>query len=303
MHERAGLETLPQKGGNAVSEEISRNRRRLAASAAFCVFWGAFLVAIGFPAPFVVAVLGGIVAAAAIHVEGRRLADALRPRLRGRAASLAGAGRGVVGASHRAARGSSRQLSRVDWARLAAGGRERAKASARSGRRAASAAGALGAAAARRTVTAGAAAVSAVEAVPRRHRAVREARRLNEEAAALRHAGKAEEALEVGERALQLVRTAGDSRAEALTLNGLGLAQARAGDEIGALDSYETAVALLSALGDRRGAGLVLANIGALHRVQGDEDKARAAWVDALERLEPGTPEHERTAQQLKIAS
>ena len=47
----------------------------------------------------------------------------------------------------------------------------------------------------------------------------------------------------------------------------------------------------------------MLANLGALHQGQGHEDEARAAWSDALERLEPGTPEHERTAQQLRIAS
>jgi tetratricopeptide (TPR) repeat protein len=88
-----------------------------------------------------------------------------------------------------------------------------------------------------------------------------------------------------------------------LTLNGLGLTQARAGDEAGALDSYETAVALLIELGDSHGAGRVLANLGALHRGQGHDAQARAAWNDALERLEPGTPEHEQTAQQLKLAS
>ena len=264
-----------------MSAEISRNRRRLAAVAAFCVFWGAFLVTIGFPPLVVLAVLGGIVLVAAIHVEGRRAAAAVRPRLR-RASAVA---------------------SRFDWQRYAAVGRLGAQAAARAGGRAAASASSLAATASKRTVAVAGSAVSAVESAQGRHAAAREARRLNEQAAALRHEGKVEQAVEVGERALELVRTVGDRRAEALTLNGIGLAQARAGDEVAALDSYETAVALLSELGDRHGAGLVLANLGVLHKVQGHEDEAREAWVGALERLEPGTPEHERTAQQLKLAS
>ena len=264
-----------------MSAEISRNRRRLGAVAAFCVFWGAFLVTIGFPPLVVLAVLGGIVLVVAIHVEGRRTAAALRPRFQG----------------------ATGKVSRIDWQRHAAAGRLHAQAAARAGRRAAASAGSLAATSSKRTVAVAGTAVSAVESVQGRHAAAREARRLNEQAAALRHQGKVEQAVEVGERALQLVRTVGDRRAEALTLNGIGLAQARAGDEVAALDSYETAVALLSELGDRHGAGLVLANLGALHKVQGHEDEAREAWAGALERLEPGTPEHERTAQQLKIAS
>ncbi|MGZ8783532.1 MAG: tetratricopeptide repeat protein, partial [Gaiellaceae bacterium] len=131
----------------------------------------------------------------------------------------------------------------------------------------------------------------------------RKARRLNEHAAALRNDGRAREALEPIEQALEIVRALGDRHGEAFTLNGLGLTQARLGDEAGALDSYEKAVALLSELGDGHGAGRVLANLGALHRGQGHEEEARATWNEALERLEPGTPEHDRTAAQLRLAS
>jgi hypothetical protein len=46
----------------------------------------------------------------------------------------------------------------------------------------------------------------------------------------------------------------------------------------------------------------VLANLGELHRGRGADDEARAVWHDALERLEPGSPEHDRTAQQLRLA-
>lgn len=135
-------------------------------------------------------------------------------------------------------------------------------------------------------------------AEPRRRDAVR----LNRQAAALRQAGRAEEAVDLSERALAIFRRRGDRHGEALTLNGLGLAQARTGDEPGALDSYEAAVALLAELGDDRAVGRVLANVGALHRGQGRDVEARVAWLEALERLEPGTPEHDRTAQQLERA-
>ena len=73
-------------------------------------------------------------------------------------------------------------------------------------------------------------------------------------------------------------------------------------DEAGALDSYETAVALLTELGDSHGAGRVLANMGALESGQGHDEQARAYLHDALERLEPGSVEHDRTAQQLRRA-
>lgn len=131
----------------------------------------------------------------------------------------------------------------------------------------------------------------------------RRARRLNRKAAELRGQGRLEDAVEPIEEALEIFRRIGDRRGEAVTLNRLGLTQARIGDEAGALDSYEAAVAILTELGDAHAAGRVLANLGALHRGQGHEAQARAAWSDALERLEPGSPEHDRTAQQLKLAS
>ena len=71
-----------------MSRELSRNQRRLAAIAAFGVFWGAFLVTIGFSLLLVVIVVGGLVGAAAIGLQGRRAATALR-RARTQAAGRA----------------------------------------------------------------------------------------------------------------------------------------------------------------------------------------------------------------------
>jgi tetratricopeptide (TPR) repeat protein len=129
-----------------------------------------------------------------------------------------------------------------------------------------------------------------------------EAKRLNEQAAVLRQEGAFEQALEVAQQALELFQAIEDRRGEALTLNGIGLTQARLGDEAGALDSYETAVALLTEVGDSHGAGRVLANMGALESGQGHDEQAKAYLHDALERLEPGSAEHDRTAQQLRRA-
>ena len=143
----------------------------------------------------------------------------------------------------------------------------------------------------------------AVELLTRVRDSPGRARRLHRQAASLRGQGRLEDAVEPIEEALEIFRRVGDRRGEAVTLNRLGLTQARIGDEAGALDSFETAVAILTELGDSHGAGRVLANLGALHRGQGHEEQARATWIDALERLEPGSPEHDRTAQQLKLAS
>jgi tetratricopeptide (TPR) repeat protein len=278
-----------------MSRELSQNERRLAALAAIGLLWGALLVAIGFAVLFVVAVLGGLLLTAAAALQGRALISGLKPRLRRTRVLLLGAGKTV-----------SARIGRIDWT----GRRDAA------GRRAA-AARRMAANSSQRALAAGGAAVAAVEsrgqelrrelgakraatpAAPDR----REALRLNEQAAVLRSEERLGEALELSEQALAIFRALGDTHGTALTLNGLGLTQSRAGDEAGALDSYEAAVALLTELGDSHGAGRVLANLGALHRGQGHDAQARAAWNDALERFEPGTPEHDRMARQLKLAS
>ena len=289
-----------------MSRELTRNERRLGMLALTGLFWGAFLVAIGFTIPFVVLVLGVLLAAAVAGLQGRAIAAALVPRSRVAAGWTAARWRASDEALHRAAEATAARVGRIDWA----GKRDAAAARATAARRTA-------AAGSKRALAAGSAAVSTVESraqelrselaerqrpqPPKPGRA--EAMRLNEQAAALRQEGRLDEALELSEQALAIFRTLDDPRGKALTLNGLGLTQARLGDETGALDSYEAAIALLTGLGDSHGAGRVLANVGALHRGQGHDAQARAAWSDALERLEPGTVEHDRTAEQLRLAS
>ena len=288
-----------------MSRELSRNQRRLAAIAAFGMFWGAFLVTIGFSLLLVVIVIGGIVGAAAVGLQGRRAATAMRRA----GTQVAGRGRAADAATLRALRAASSRVARIDWQELRLSARQRAEPAARAGRHVAATAGGLAVAGSKRVAAAGGAAVTAVESQARRvrrdladGRRKSEALRLNEQAASLRQEGTFEQALEVGQQALELFRTLGDRRGEALTLNGIGLTEARMGDEAGALDSYEAAVALLSELGDSHGAGRVLANMGTLESGQGHDEQARAYLHDALERLEPGSVEHDRTAQQLRRA-
>ena len=274
-----------------MSRDLSQNERRLTALAAIGVLWGALLLAIGFAFFFVVAVIGGLLLVATAALQGRAIVSVLEPRLRGAGARL----RGGTGAA-------SARIGGIDW------GSKRESL----GRRASSARD-LAATGSRRAIAAGGAAAAAVESRGRELAAKRtagpaqpgrsDAMRLNEQAAILRSEERYGEALELSEQALSIYRRLDDTHSAALTLNGLGLTQARAGDEAGALDSYETAVALLSQIGDSHGAGRVLANLGVLHRGQGHDAQARAAWSEALERFEPGTPEHDRMAQQLKLAS
>jgi tetratricopeptide (TPR) repeat protein len=266
-----------------LSRELSRNQRRLAAIAAFGVFWGAFLVTIGFPLLYVAVAIVVLIGAAALALEGRPTTAALR-------------------------RYGSR-IGRVDWQGLRHSARRHAEPAARAGRLAAATASELAAAGSKRVAAVGGAAVTAVESQARTvrrdvadTRRQSEAKRLNKQAAVLRQEGALEQALAVGQQALEIFRALEDRRGEALTLNGIGLTQARMGDEPGALDSYETAVALLTELGDSHGAGRVLANMGALERGQGHDEQARTYLHDALERLEPGSVEHDRTAQQLRRA-
>jgi tetratricopeptide (TPR) repeat protein len=272
--------------------ERARTRRRLAALAAFCAFWAALLVTIGFPVWLVVLGYAALVGSLAAVTEGRGAVDTLTRRSRAVAQRVEGVDLEPVRAG---AGRSARRAAHAGRTAAATGGRAAARFSAR--------AAAVGRAAVAKAGAEAGAVRTRVEAARSRQAARAEAIALNERAAALRAEGDLDGALESAERALALVRGLGDRRAEALTLNGIGLTQAKLGDEAAAVDSYEAAVALLVELDDGHGAGRVLANLGALQLDLGHEDEARARWTDALERLEPGSPEHERTAAQLRRAS
>jgi tetratricopeptide (TPR) repeat protein len=88
---------------------------------------------------------------------------------------------------------------------------------------------------------------------------------------------------------------------EALASNSQGIALAKAGKHAEAIDAFDAALALLADTGDRHHEGQVLVNLGVVHRKVGGAEAARFCWVRALERLEPGTRESERTEELLGV--
>jgi Tetratricopeptide repeat len=97
-------------------------------------------------------------------------------------------------------------------------------------------------------------------------------------------------------------RRRSDPRVErALVFNSEGIALAKAGKHAEAIDAFDTALALLAETGDRHHEGQVLANLGVVHRSVGGTEAARFCWTRALERLDPGTRESERTAELLGV--
>jgi tetratricopeptide (TPR) repeat protein len=280
----------------------SPRTRRLAVTAVLGVFWAALLAAIGLTAAS--AAVGALTlgALAVLAVHGSDLA-ALRRRVprrpsfpTGAAAGLSSYGgsargvasRGLAFASAAGARGA------VGIGRAARHGRRRL-ASVESRQRASQLAERL-AATARRTAEARRASAA------RPDRRV-EAWRLNQASATLRQNGRTDEAFEHSEAALAMFRELGDRRGQALTLNSIGLALARRGESARAIERFEEALELLAWLGDRHSEGQVMANLGAVKRTQGLEEEARASWQEALARLDPDSPEHERIAEHLRLAS
>jgi tetratricopeptide (TPR) repeat protein len=130
---------------------------------------------------------------------------------------------------------------------------------------------------------------------------LRQALQLNRRGMAARRDGRPSEAVSAHRRALVIYRDAGDRRHEAFTLGKLALAEAPL-DHEAAVGACEAALSILRELDDARAEGQVLANLGALHHRAGRDDAAYRCWGDALERLDPSSPEHARIAERLRLA-
>lgn len=128
-----------------------------------------------------------------------------------------------------------------------------------------------------------------------------EASRLARDSTYLRRQGRIEEAVDAAEEAVVRFADDGDRRGRALASNSLGIALAKAGRHAEAIDAFDAALTLLTDCRDRHHEGQVLANLGAVHRRVGGAEAARFCWTRALERLEPGTRESERTAELLGV--
>jgi hypothetical protein len=131
----------------------------------------------------------------------------------------------------------------------------------------------------------------------------KEAWQLNAEGVEHRREGRTAAAVDAHERAVALFRQVADDRSEGLALNNLGLALMTEEDEVGAIDAFERALALLGRTGDRQSEGRVLANLGTLHRRLDRQEAALAYWRQALTRLDADSPEHERMAELVELAS
>jgi tetratricopeptide (TPR) repeat protein len=147
---------------------------------------------------------------------------------------------------------------------------------------------------AERAATAASGAKNRFERTPRS-----EAPELVRESTLLRRKGLIAEAVETAEEAVAQFDSVGDERGRALASNSLGLALAKAGRHAEAIDAFDKALITLAEIGDRHHEGQVLANLGTVHHRVGGNEAARFCWSKALERLEPGTPESERTAELL----
>ncbi|MEU9158336.1 tetratricopeptide repeat protein [Streptomyces sp. NPDC048417] len=111
----------------------------------------------------------------------------------------------------------------------------------------------------------------------------REAAAWNNLGLALRHASRAEEAVDAHRRARDLYRAAGDGRGEATAWNNLGLALRHAGQVGEAVDAHRRARDLYRAAENRRREGMAWNNLGSALRDAGRLGEAADAHHKALE--------------------
>jgi hypothetical protein len=254
--------------------------------------WMAFMAALGlFALAGIAAVVTAVVAAMAF---GARLPRNGVGRAAGR---VSGATSTFAGGTARGSRSALVRVRRAISIAARAGGDGIERLAGWAGR--ASRSGTRGIAIAARTTVDGATATAST--ARRRLEQARQApaSRLARESAQLRKEGRIDEAVQVAEEAVSRFDNAGDLRGRALASNSLGIALAKAGRNEEAIDAFDAAIELLAKAGDRHHEGQVLANLGAVHRRVGGTEAARFCWIRALERLEPGTREAERTAELL----
>lgn len=245
--------------------------RRAAVLAGIGLVWAAFMAAIGFVLVALAVLIAAAVGAAWIlgvrapRYDLRRLAARTRASAAGGAARVARAG--GRSAAHVRSGG-------VATARITGSGARRALAGSR----------VHGAAASRLVRSAGHATADRLSTTP---------------ALASRMVQRGSEAVRTSRP--KLSRRPDPRIDQALASNSQGIALAKAGKPAEAIDAFDTALSLLAETDDRHREGQVLANLGVVHRQVGGAEAAKFCWTKALERLEPGTPESERTAELLGV--
>ena len=109
---------------------------------------------------------------------------------------------------------------------------------------------------------------------------------------------RADEMVQLGQRAVRLARTSDDRWVLAITLNNLAEAYRESGDSAAARDAYEESFRLLGEMGDRSRLALLLGNLAEMAILSGDLPRARALSAEALEHAEAlGDQRHASSAQ------
>jgi hypothetical protein len=132
---------------------------------------------------------------------------------------------------------------------------------------------------------------------------MREALQLNSEGTRRRRRESYEEAVELHERALAILREVGDQRAVALTLNNLALAMSHTARDGRAIGLFEEAASILHELGDEEHEGRVIANLGLTHRRHGRREQSDNVLQLALTKLAPSSREYQTVEAELRRAS
>ena len=105
---------------------------------------------------------------------------------------------------------------------------------------------------------------------------------LSQNALRLYQAGRGQEALDLWEEALVIIRAIGDRTGEGTTLNNIGAVYRSQGQYGLALEQYQQALAIRREVGDRAGEGTTLNNIGEVYRSQGQYGLALEQYQQAL---------------------
>jgi hypothetical protein len=292
-------------------------RRRVVAGAALAVLVSGLLIAVGLTSAVVVF---WIVVGAVVVIAGAAAAFGSRsPELRTRAAvwgpgarSRGGSVRAEAARVSRAAGRGIRVGTGEAWMLgMAAATQLRARAPAVAGRSvdAGSRAGGWIASTSRAATARTRVATEKVRREAALHRAtdssdrMREALQLNAEGTRRRRSESYDEAVELHERALGILREVGDQRAVALTLNNLALAVSHVDGDRTAIGLFEEAASILHELGDEEHEGRVIANLGLTHRRHGRREQSDNVLQLALTKLAPASREYRTVEAELRRAS
>jgi tetratricopeptide (TPR) repeat protein len=126
-----------------------------------------------------------------------------------------------------------------------------------------------------------------------------EALRLNVAGAQHRRSGEHAQAIELHERALEMLSDTDDLHAVALTQNNLALAMSHAGDDPAATSLFEQAATTVGALGDREQEGKIMANLALAHRRQGRSQECEETLRLALTKLRRDSTAYRRVEAEL----